>query len=84
MGLGHYTRANAEMCLLAKRGKGLPRKNNRILNVQLFHRREHSRKPAEFRNLIVDLFGDVPRIELFAREQTPGWDVWGNETDKYN
>jgi len=27
------------------------------------------------------LYGDVPRIELFAREHVPGWDVWGDELD---
>lgn len=39
----------------------------------------HSRKPAEVRERIVRLLGDVPRIELFARERVPGWDAWGNE-----
>ena len=49
---------------------------------------EHSRKPDEARNRIVELMGDIPRIELFAREQTnlfgsnlDGWDVWGNEVE---
>lgn len=45
-------------------------------------RREHSRKPDEARDKIVELFGDLPRIELFARNKTEGWDVWGNEVDK--
>ena len=40
---------------------------------------QHSRKPAEVRERIVRLLGDVPRIELFARERVPGWDAWGNE-----
>lgn len=34
---------------------------------------------AEIRDRIVELMGDLPRIELFAREAAPGWDVWGNE-----
>ena len=42
-------------------------------------RREHSRKPDIMRKHIVDLCGDLPRIELFARQQWPGWDNWGNE-----
>lgn len=42
-------------------------------------RGDHSRKPAVFRDLIVELLGDRPRIELFARERIPGWDAWGNE-----
>jgi len=41
--------------------------------------RRHSQKPAEVRDKIVELMGDLPRIELFAREAAPGWDVWGNE-----
>ena len=40
---------------------------------------QHSRKPAETRDRIVELMGDLPRIELFAREAAPGWDAWGNE-----
>lgn len=40
---------------------------------------EHSKKPEETRRRIVELLGDVPRIELFARQRSPGWDAWGNE-----
>ncbi|BCV04979.1 MAG: hypothetical protein CM15mV95_510 [Caudoviricetes sp.] len=40
---------------------------------------EHSKKPDCVRDRIVELCGDLPRIELFARQKTPGWDVWGNE-----
>jgi N6-adenosine-specific RNA methylase IME4 len=43
--------------------------------------REHSRKPDIVRERIVQLMGDVPRIELFSRERFPGWDAWGNEAD---
>jgi site-specific DNA-methyltransferase (adenine-specific) len=43
--------------------------------------REHSRKPWEIRERIVELFGDLPRLELFARDYHDGWDVWGNEVD---
>ena len=42
-------------------------------------RREHSRKPDEVRDRIIKLVGDLPRIELFARQKVEGWDVWGNE-----
>jgi site-specific DNA-methyltransferase (adenine-specific) len=45
--------------------------------------REHSRKPDEIRNKIVELMGDLPRIELFARQRFDGWDSWGNETNKF-
>jgi site-specific DNA-methyltransferase (adenine-specific) len=44
-------------------------------------RREHSRKPDETRQRIIQLVGDLPRIELFARQKTDGWDVWGNEVE---
>jgi N6-adenosine-specific RNA methylase IME4 len=47
-------------------------------------RREHSRKPNEVRESIVRLFGDRPRIELFARQSEPGWAVWGNQTTKFD
>lgn len=45
---------------------------------------EHSRKPADVRERIVELLGDLPRIELFARESAPGWSSWGNEVDKFD
>jgi len=47
-------------------------------------RREHSRKPDRIRDDIVKLCGDLPRIELFARTSMPGWDVWGNQVDKFS
>lgn len=40
---------------------------------------QHSKKPDEARNKILALMGDLPRVELFARQKTPGWDAWGNE-----
>jgi N6-adenosine-specific RNA methylase IME4 len=42
---------------------------------------EHSKKPPEIRERIVKLCGDIPRIELFARQQVEGWDALGNEID---
>lgn len=79
MGMGRHTRANAEICLLATKGKGVPRINASVYNTQLHPRSRHSEKPQAFRDEIVRLYGDVPRIELFARQKTEGWDVWGNE-----
>ena len=46
-----------------------------------FPREKHSRKPDFFRNLITDTFGDLPRVELFAREEFYGWDCFGNQVD---
>lgn len=79
-GLGYWTRANAEICLLAT--KGHPKRIGRAVHqVILSHIEEHSKKPAETRDRIVELVGDVPRVELFARQKTPGWDTWGNEVE---
>ena len=44
-------------------------------------RREHSRKPDCVRDRIVELIGDLPRIELFARQKVQGWDSWGDQLD---
>ena len=79
VGMGYYTRANNEICLLATRGKPLPRCSKSVQQVVLSKIREHSRKPDEIRDRIVELFGDIPRIELFARQHAEGWDCWGNE-----
>ena len=79
-GLGFWTRGNAEICLLATKGKP-KRKSNRIHQLIISPLREHSRKPDETRERIVELMGDLPRIELFARQKVPGWDCWGNEVE---
>lgn len=77
-GMGYWTRANAEICILAT--KGSPKRySRRVHQVLITHIEEHSKKPEEARNRIEQLMGDVPRVELFARRETPGWDVWGNE-----
>jgi N6-adenosine-specific RNA methylase IME4 len=80
MGLGFWTRSNAEICLLATRGH-IKRQSKQVLQVIVSHIEQHSKKPDEARSRIVELVGDLPRIELFARERTAGWDVWGNEVD---
>lgn len=80
MGCGNYTRANAEICLLGTKGSCQKMRKSRSVRQVCDARIErHSKKPDEIRDRIVALFGDVPRIELFARNTTPGWDVWGNE-----
>lgn len=83
-GLGNYTRSNSEVCLMAVRGKGVKRVSSSVHSVVMTKIREHSRNPDEIRTKIVELFGDIPRIELFARQTFAGWDSWGNETDKFN
>lgn len=79
-GMGYWTRANSELCLIATKGKikRISRKVHQIIETPI---EEHSKKPAIVRDKIVELMGDLPRIELFAREKTDGWDVWGNEVD---
>jgi len=78
-GLGHYTCQNIELCLLATKNKFPKRIDKSIKQIVLSPRREHSRKPDEVRERIVKLMGDLPRIELFARQKVEGWDCWGNE-----
>lgn len=82
MGMGYWTRANSEVCLLATRGK--PKRLNADVRQGVIEpRREHSRKPDCIPDRIVRLCGDLPRLEMFARTQRPGWDAWGNETTKF-
>ena len=77
-GLGFWTRANAEVCLLATRGH--PKRQAANIHQFIISPIEaHSKKPDETRDKIVALMGDLPRVELFARQTPPGWDVWGNE-----
>jgi N6-adenosine-specific RNA methylase IME4 len=79
-GMGYWTRANAEICLLATKGKPkrIARNIRQIIDTPI---ERHSKKPDAARNRIVELMGDIPRIELFAREKFDGWDVFGNEVD---
>ena len=79
-GLGHWTNGNAELCLFAKRGTP-KRVAKNIKQIVMAPRGRHSVKPAEVRDRIVWLMGDVPRIELFARQQAEGWDSLGLEID---
>jgi N6-adenosine-specific RNA methylase IME4 len=76
-GMGFWTRANTEPCLLATRGSPL-RLAADVHQVILSPVREHSRKPDEVRSRIERLVAG-PYLELFGREQAPGWTVWGNE-----
>ncbi len=77
-GTGLWTRANPEICILATKGKP-HRVGTNVDRLVVAERREHSRKPDEVRSRIIELAGDLPRIELFARQQVDGWDNWGNE-----
>lgn len=79
-GIGSYTRSNCEVCLIGIKGK--PKMASRAVSSALLAPvGRHSAKPPEVRERIVKLMGEVPRIELFARESTEGWDCWGNEVE---
>lgn len=81
-GLGYWTRANTEPCLLATRGKP-KRLHADVRQGIIAPRREHSRKPDEIHGRIERLVAG-PYIELFARQRRPGWDCWGNQVDLFN
>ena len=77
-GMGNWTRANSELCLLATKGKP-KRLSAAVHSVVDTPIEKHSKKPDVVKDRIVQLCGDLPRIELFARQKTVGWDSWGNE-----
>ena len=77
---GTYTLKSTEICLIALKGKLKNiKKSNNIKGLVFAERTVHSKKPNEVRNRIVELCGDLPKIELFARQRVKGWDCWGNE-----
>lgn len=79
LGMGHYTRGNAELCLIGIKNKRPELQTRGMSQVVESEIRKHSQKPDEVREKIVELCGDIPRIELFARGQFDGWDAWGLE-----
>ena len=76
-----WTMQSTEFCLFGKKGKPKRIKKN-IKQLVESVRTKHSVKPDEVRNRIVELMGNIPRIELFARQRFEGWDAWGNEVSK--
>jgi N6-adenosine-specific RNA methylase IME4 len=81
-GLGYWTRANAEQCLLATRGRP-KRKAKNVKRLIVSPRREHSRKPDETYERIERLV-DGPYLELFGRASRPGWDSWGDQAGLFD
>ena len=81
--MGSYTlKSGIELCLLATRGDASKLLLNRKIRALISSQREaHSKKPDEVRKRIDQLFGDVAKIELFARARHQGWDAWGNEVE---
>lgn len=79
-GMGHYTRAGMESAIIATKGKPSEIvKSHSVRQVRSVVVGKHSAKPVEFYSDIELLFGDVPRIELFARNERDGWDSFGDE-----
>ncbi len=81
-GMGFWTRANTEQCLLATRGSP-KRQAKDVRRLVVAPRREHSRKPDEMYDRIERL-ADGPYLEMFARASRPGWDQWGNQTGLFD
>jgi site-specific DNA-methyltransferase (adenine-specific) len=80
--LGAWTMKNYEICLLGTKGRMLQyKKNNNIYQKVEAVRTIHSKKPEKVRSNIELLFGNLPRIELFAREKSEGWDSIGYDID---
>lgn len=73
-GIGYYTKSNCEVCLLGIRGRP-PKVSDSVSSVIIEPKRGHSQKPIITRDKIVELVGDVKRIELFARDTSDGWDI---------
>lgn len=79
---GYTTRKNPEDCLLFKFGKP-KRLSKNVPELIIAPLREHSRKPDEAYERMVE-FAEGPRCCLFAREGRPGFEIWGDEADKFN
>jgi len=82
--MGKWTVKQCEICLLAT--KGTAHKLLKSFKEKSYleeNKTEHSKKPNEFRKRIERMFGNVPKLEMFARTRAEGWDAWGNETDKF-
>ena len=80
IGIGGTFIQTTEHILFARKGT-LSAKKRKDTTWFEHKRLRHSQKPQMFRDLIVEVSGDLPRIELFAREKVEGWDVWGNEVE---
>lgn len=79
---GYYTMSQCEVCLVGKKGRiPSPRGAKNVKQFLSKMRSRHSEKPTEVRDRITQMFPTQSKIELFARQKTEGWDVWGNEVE---
>ena len=81
IGLGGAFCQTTEHILYCRKGNPLTIKRSDTCWFPFKRQNKHSQKPKEFRDIITSVHGDVPRVELFARQATPGWDIWGNELE---
>lgn len=85
MGGGYTTRKNLELCLIGRRGKGIPRKSKSVREVIVAPVREHSRKPDEYLPRVEKYVGTYMRkIEMFSRTNRKHWAAWGDQTGKFD
>ena len=76
--IGKYTAKSCEFCFIGTRGKSLAKHHTQLQYIAE-PKREHSRKPDRIKTMITRMCGDLPRLEMFARQPSDGWDVFGNE-----
>ena len=82
IGCGYWFRGQHELLLVGVRGRvNSPANSLRVSSVYKERRTKHSKKPLIIKTWIEQWYPDKLKVELFAREKTPGWDVWGNEVD---
>lgn len=81
IGLGYYTRANPEQAWILTKGKGIRRQSRAVRRWIHAPSGAHSEKPDIFYRKVDELFGNIPRVDVFARKRREGWDVIGNEID---
>ncbi|MCC5633498.1 adenine-specific DNA methyltransferase [Nostoc sphaeroides CHAB 2801] len=87
LGVGHWLRNSTEHCALAIRGNVKAFAGRTLTNQSsILHspRREHSRKPEQFFELVEKLCPDMTKLEMFARSSRVGWDCWGDEALKFD
>jgi len=82
IGMGRWFRNQHELLLVGLKGQmHTPLPSQRISSVYRERRTKHSKKPDYIRNKIGEWYPDFPKLEMFAREKTIGWDIWGNELE---
>ena len=82
IGMGYWWRGQHEILLVGVKGKmSPPNQSSRESSIYRERRSKHSRKPEHYREFISQTYSQFTKIELFARQKTEGWDVWGNEVN---